>query len=890
MPEPKQLSPLLDGLEFGAEVQKTDSKSMHLLRDPKNGTVFLLRIFTIPENQNQLDALIYSGAVSDRAEAMRYYTDQILELRRELEAIKALGEFDGIQAQIGYQIEELPEEAGFEVYVLSNYLPTLNQHLSLNNITKLEALNMALDLCDALFTVHENGHLVKNIHPDNILITPNNRFVLANLSLAELDRLAYHSISQNELSEYSAPELFGIVPNFQPNSDLYSLGMVLYYVFNGSHNAFVDERTTQIAANKKRLEGEQLPVPLFADYELSEILLKACAFDPAERYQAPEELKQALTLYMQRNPVSDEPILPPIVSEPEDVVDTEAPEEDEPISFTSAEELDKEFVAHLSPDLESSGEDDLEQIRAEEQTQEEPSNDESASVNGKRVKKRKKVWIPVTCAVVAVAALTAGYLYFNRPETIVISGLRATESSFCTITASMDKPETETPLTIVCSDAYGNIQRKPFTGEDVVFEELLPGAQYSITVEVDGDTKATLLGSTSTNCTTTPTATLNSISVSDLTANSVTLQLGVSGAVPSAWIIRCSSTGMEDMEHTFSGNSIDITGLRSNTTYTCTFADASGAPVNGETSVTFTTEPSLTLESFEVTHSSAKSVTLSWSYSGDLASSWTIRCEGSNGDTIEEQVSGLSTTFDDLATDMEYTFTISTVGMEPSELSTLHVSTIQARITELSAESRESDSISLLWDAVGVEEEAVWTVHYKISGSSEEETIQTTEHSLLLENLIPQSSYTIELRDGDDNVLAGESTTFVRTVVPERFTSYGTDSLYSALWLKPDGDNWNINNLRTTRTSFSSDEGIVLAIQSISGIQNWNADVNVRYVIRNADNRPVSTSFKTVAWNELWSNNLLLDVAPETPANKGHYQLEIYINSALLTTIEFEIQ
>ena len=163
--------------------------------------------------------------------------------------------------------------------------------------------------------------------------------------------------------------------------------MVLYYVFNGSHNAFVDERTTQIAANKKRLEGEQLPVPLFADYELSEILLKACAFDPAERYQAPEELKQALTLYMQRNPVSDEPILPPIVSEPEDVVDTEAPEEDEPISFTSAEELDKEFVAHLSPDLESSGEDDLEQIRAEEQTQEEPSNDESASVNGKRVKK-----------------------------------------------------------------------------------------------------------------------------------------------------------------------------------------------------------------------------------------------------------------------------------------------------------------------------------------------------------------------------------------------------------------------------------------------------------------------------------------------------------------------
>ena len=884
MPEPKLLSPLLDGLEFGAEVFSEGSKSLHLLRDPKNGTVFLLRIFTIPENEKQLDALIYSGAVMDRAEALRYYTDQILELRRELESIKQLGEFEGIQAQVGYQIEELPDEAGFEIYVLSNYLPTLNQHLSLNNMTKLEAMNLSLDLCDALFSCHENGHLIKNISPDNILITPNNRFVFANLSLAELDRLDFDSISGSELDSYSAPELYGIVPHFQANSDLYSLGMVLYYIFNGSHNAFVDERTTPAAANKRRLDGEALPVPMFADYELSEILLKACAFDPADRYQAPDELKQALTMYMQRNPVSDEPILPPIVAEPEDIVNPDLEEEDEPISFTSAEELDDAFVAHLSPDLESSGDDTIEEIPEEQ----EPTA-KKESYGGKRVGKRKHGFIiPVLLALLLIGGAVALFFYLRRPEMIVLNGLSATESSFGTVSVVMDPPETQTALTVVCSDAYGNSQKQEYSGEPVIFQDLLPGAQYSFSIETDAN--ARLLGTTSVNLTTTPVATLNSITVSDLTTSSVTIQLSATGAVPEAWTIRCNSVGMDEMSHTFAGNSIDITGLRSNTTYTCTFEDAAGTPVNGETSVTFTTEPSLTLESFDVVSSSATSVTLTWSYSGDHTASWTLRCEGSNGDTREEQVSGLNYTFENLATDIDYTFTITTVGMEQSSINTLHASTIEARILEFDATDRNPDSIVLKWESIGYEEGAVWAVHYKVSGTSEEEVLTTTENTITLENLIPESSYTIEIQDEANHALAGASTLFARTTVPERFTGHGTGSLYNALWVKPDRDDWTLASLKTSRNTFIPSEGIIIAIQSINGIQNWNTDVDVLYVIRNADNRPVATTRKTVAWNDLWKNNILLDVAPETPSRTGKYKIEVYINYALLTTIDFEIE
>ena len=64
-------------------------------------------------------------------------------------------------------------------------------------------------------------------------------------------------------------------------------------------------------AREKRLESEILPSPQYADYELAEILSRACSLDPAKRFASFAELKQELTLYMQRNEVSDQLLVPP---------------------------------------------------------------------------------------------------------------------------------------------------------------------------------------------------------------------------------------------------------------------------------------------------------------------------------------------------------------------------------------------------------------------------------------------------------------------------------------------------------------------------------------------------------------------------------------------------
>ena len=100
------------------------------------------------------------------------------------------------------------------------------------------------------------------------------------------------------LSSFSAPELFNLVGSIDKTTDIYSVGLILYRIYNGNHGPFEDEKTSAKAADKLRVTGQALPAPMYADYEMTGIILKACAFKPEDRYQTPDELRVELVEYM----------------------------------------------------------------------------------------------------------------------------------------------------------------------------------------------------------------------------------------------------------------------------------------------------------------------------------------------------------------------------------------------------------------------------------------------------------------------------------------------------------------------------------------------------------------------------------------------------------------
>lgn len=356
MSELKMVSPLLDQMVVERESPGHNGRTCYILRNTATGERFVLKRLSVPESDQQIRALILSGAYADEAAVHAYYGRVVDGIRAELEAGKKLAASGCFAGAVDYQVIAKESGVGFDVYILYPLNIPLSDFMAERAMTNLRAINLGIDLCDAISSCREAGYLFENVKPENIFFMTNGKFLLGDLGLVPLQDLRYASVPEEYIGPFSAPELSDITASPNTTIDLYALGMVLYRVYNANHGPFEDENTGEAMAEKLRLTGKPLPTPLYADYELAGIIMKACAFRPENRFRTPEDLKQALMLYMQRNEVKDDLIIPPIVTAaPVEETAQDEPETDEPMRMTDAEQLDDTFRKSFSPDLSGGG-------------------------------------------------------------------------------------------------------------------------------------------------------------------------------------------------------------------------------------------------------------------------------------------------------------------------------------------------------------------------------------------------------------------------------------------------------------------------------------------------------------------------------------------------------
>lgn len=357
MSDLKMISPLLDGMQVEKEASAHKGRKSYILRRDSSDERFILKVLSIPAADSQVRAMILSGAYADEAAVHEYYGRVVDDVKAELNAGKKLAESGCFAGALDYQIEPKESGVGYDVYILRPFHIPLDELLDHGAITNLRAINLGIDLCDSVRACRDAGYIFGNIKPENVFLTQTGRFLLGDLGLIPLEDLEYACLPEEYLGAFSAPELSELTAAPNTTMDLYSLGMVLYKIYNGNHDPFEDEHTGEGMADKLRMTGKPLPTPIYADYELSGIILKACSFKPEDRYQSPEELKQAICLYMQRNEISDNLIVPPIVADETPIAPDDAEDDasDEPISWTDAEQLDDDFRQSFAPDLSGAG-------------------------------------------------------------------------------------------------------------------------------------------------------------------------------------------------------------------------------------------------------------------------------------------------------------------------------------------------------------------------------------------------------------------------------------------------------------------------------------------------------------------------------------------------------
>lgn len=365
--EPRLISPMLDGFVMGDPISNHDGvracPAMHLETDKK----YIVKIISLPATQSKLDALLLAGAFSDRQSALEYFKELADGVMDEAALLQKLAKNEGFVSFDDYQLLDMEDgETGFDIYLLSQYRPTLESVFRANEMTHLQAINLGLDLCTALSLSRRDGYLYCNLKPSNVYVCNDREFRIGDLGFLSLDSLSYASLPDKYHSDYTPLEISDAYSALNSTMDTYAVGLILYQAYNEGRLPVV---------------GMSMDAPRHADPVLAQIILRACAADPAERWQDPAQMGQALATYMQEHTVNDTPIVPPMVEEVETEPVEEVIEEDpQPSTDAILAEVDEALdnappIVPTAEPVEAATEEDVVEEVSEEAAEELPAED-----------------------------------------------------------------------------------------------------------------------------------------------------------------------------------------------------------------------------------------------------------------------------------------------------------------------------------------------------------------------------------------------------------------------------------------------------------------------------------------------------------------------------------
>jgi len=117
---------------------------------------------------------------------------------------------------------------------------TLKEYISTKkNLKDSEIINFTNQMLDALDFVHSKGFVHRDIKPSNFMITEDQNVLLLDFGIAkdtnsESDYTATGTTHQMGTPSYMSPEQIKSTKAVDHRSDIYSLGVVLYYMVNGA--------------------------------------------------------------------------------------------------------------------------------------------------------------------------------------------------------------------------------------------------------------------------------------------------------------------------------------------------------------------------------------------------------------------------------------------------------------------------------------------------------------------------------------------------------------------------------------------------------------------------------------------------------------------------------
>ncbi len=256
-----------------------------------------LKVITVPQSKAEIGSILSEGMSTPQAEA--YFHGIVEELVHEFSIMFKLKGTANIVSCEDLRVLEHPDGIGWDILIRMELLHPLLPYVYEHPMARRDIIRLGIDICKALELCQRYNIIHRDIKPENIFISDNGDYKLGDFGIARTIERTTSGLSKKGTYSYMAPEVYA-GKEYGFSVDTYSLGLVLYRMLNKNRGPFLPQPPEAITydnreqALARRVSGEPLPRPFYGEGRLGEIVLKACAFDPKERYSSPQQLRQEL--------------------------------------------------------------------------------------------------------------------------------------------------------------------------------------------------------------------------------------------------------------------------------------------------------------------------------------------------------------------------------------------------------------------------------------------------------------------------------------------------------------------------------------------------------------------------------------------------------------------
>ena len=256
-----------------------------------------LKVITIPASQSDVKAAYEEGM--DEESVTQYFHSFVEDIVAEFALMSQMKGNSNIVSYEDHMVVQHEDEVAWDILIRMELLTTLTDYAKKNPLNENDIIRLGIHMTRALEVCRKRNIIHRDIKPENIFVSKDGDFKLGDFGVARVAEKTISVMSRKGTYNYMAPEVYK-GEEYSYSADIYSLGVVLYRFLNDNRVPFLPPYPTPIQysdrenALNERMKGTELPMPAHGSDAFKEIVLKACAYNPKDRYASATDMREAL--------------------------------------------------------------------------------------------------------------------------------------------------------------------------------------------------------------------------------------------------------------------------------------------------------------------------------------------------------------------------------------------------------------------------------------------------------------------------------------------------------------------------------------------------------------------------------------------------------------------